>query len=216
MSNNDASLGEGGTDGSSQRPQNYFNYEAEWSRSQFDRPHRFTVNYIYEIPGPHEGWMSRVLGGWQISGVTQAQSGRPFTILTGVDSSGDGNTGSDRPNINPAGSLVWDDNHKTFTNNGLYVAPLGSNNLPQNQGLGDGNAPRNSERSAGFWNTDLSLSKRIDIAGTTRLIVRVDALNALNQDSYGIPINNMSNVNFGTNTNNWGRRILQLSGKLSF
>ncbi len=215
-SNNDASLGEGGTDGSSQRPQNYFDYEAEWSRSQFDRPHRFTVNYIYEIPGPHEGWMSRVLGGWQVSGVTQAQSGRPFTILTGVDSSGDGNTGSDRPNINPAGSFVWDADHKTFTNNGFYVAPLGSNNLPQNQGLGDGNAPRNSERSAGFWNTDLALSKRIDITGTTRLIVRLDAFNALNQDSYGIPINSMSNVNFGTNTNNWGRRILQLSGKLSF
>jgi hypothetical protein len=26
----------------------------------------------------------------------------------------------------------------------------------------------------------------------------------------------MSNVNFGGNTNDWGRRILQLSGKLSF
>ena len=124
-SNNDASLGEGGTDGSSQRPQSMFDYEAEWSRSQFDRPHRFTVNYIYEIPGPREGWTGRLLGGWQISGVTQAQSGRPFTILTGVDSSGDGNTGSDRPNINPAGSFVWDDDHKTFTNNGFYVAPLG-------------------------------------------------------------------------------------------
>jgi len=215
-SNNDASLGEGGTDGSSQRPQRMFDYESEWSRSQFDRPHRFTVNYIYEIPGPREGWTGRLLGGWQISGVTQSQSGRPFTIVTGVDSSGDSNTGSDRPNINPAGSFVWDDDHKTFTNTGFYVVPLGSNNLPLNQSLGNGNAPRNSERSAGFWNTDLALSKRIDIAGSTRLLIRLDAFNALNQDSYGIPINSMSNVNFGRNTNNWGRRILQLSGKLSF
>ena len=52
--------------------------------------------------------------------------------------------------------------------------------------------------------------------GTTRLIIRLDAFNALNQDNYGIPINSMSNVNFGRNTNDWGRRILQLSGKLSF
>ena len=90
------------------------------------------------------------------------------------------------------------------------------NNLPLIHSLGDGNAPRNSERSAGFWNTDLALSKRIDFVGTTRLIIRLDAFNALNQDNYGIPINSMSNVNFGRNTNDWGRRILQLSGKLSF
>ena len=96
------------------------------------------------------------------------------------------------------------------------MVPLGSNNLPLQNSLGNGNAPRNSERGAAFWNTDLSLSKRIDIPGTTRLIVRLDAFNALNQDNYGIPINSMSNVNFGPNTNNWGRRILQLSGKLSF
>jgi phosphohistidine swiveling domain-containing protein len=215
-SNNDASLGEGGTDGSSQRPQDYFDYGAEWSRSQFDRPHRFTVSYVYEIPGPKSGILGRTLGGWQISGVTQTQSGRPFTIVTGVDSSGDGNTGSDRPNINPAGSFDWDADHKTFVNNGFYVVPLGNNNLPLNQSLGDGNSPRNGQRSAGFWNTDLALSKRIDIAGTTRLIVRIDAFNALNQDNYGIPTNNMSSANFGRNTNNWGRRILQLSGKLSW
>ena len=52
MSNNDASLGEGGTGQSSQRPQNMFDYEAEWSRSKFDRPHRLAVSYIWEIPGP--------------------------------------------------------------------------------------------------------------------------------------------------------------------
>ncbi len=50
-SNNDASLGEGGTGQSSQRPQNDTNYAVEWSRSAFDRPHRFTASFIWEIPG---------------------------------------------------------------------------------------------------------------------------------------------------------------------
>ena len=122
----------------------------------------------------------------------------------------------DRPNINPAGSFVWDADHKTFTNNGYYVVPLGTNNLPLIYSLGDGNSPRNGLRSAGFWNTDLSLSKRIDVVGATRLTIRVDAFNALNQDNYGIPVVNMSSTSFGLNTNNWGRRIIQLSGKLSF
>lgn len=217
MSNNDASLGEGGTDGSSQRPQSMFDYEAEWSRSQFDRPHRVTTGYIWEIPGPKAGVLGAVLGGWQLSGVTQGQSGRPFTIWTGVDSNGDTNNGSDRPNINTSGSFTWDDRHRDFTNNGYYVTPLGNNNLPlANTQPAGGNAPRNSERAAPFWNTDLALMKRFDLPGTVRLTVRVDAFNAFNQDNYGIPNLNMSSPSFGVNVNNWGRRTLQLGGKITF
>ena len=93
---------------------------------------------------------------------------------------------------------MWDDDRRRFTNNGYYVAPLGTNRLPLTHSLGNGNAPRNGERGAPFWNTDLALFKRIDLFGDSRLIVRVDAFNALNQDSYGIPINNMTNTNFGT------------------
>jgi hypothetical protein len=215
-SNNDASLGEGGTDGSSQRPQDMFDYGAEWSRSQFDRPHRLAVSYLWELPGPRTGILGRIIGGWQFSGATAGQSGRPFTIWTGVDSNGDSNVGSDRPNIDPARSVVWDSGRKTFTNNGYYVVPLGSNDLPLEFGLGNGNAPRNSERGAPFWNTDLSLMKRFNVGGGTRVVMRVDAFNAFNQDNYGIPVVNMNDASFGLNNTNFGRRIIQLAGKLSF
>jgi hypothetical protein len=216
MSNNDASLGEGGTAQSSQRPQSMFDYEAEWSRSQYDRPHRLTVSYLWEIPGPRTGILGQVLGGWQFSGVTGGQSGQPFTIFTGVDSSGDGNTGSDRPNIDSSGSFVWGPGKKTFTNNGYYVVPLGANNLPLANSLGNGNAPRNSERGAAFWNTDLSLMKRFQLVGNSQFMVRIEAFNAFNQDNYGAPVSNMNSANFGINTNNFGRRIIQLGGKISF
>ena len=217
MSNNDASLGEGGTDGSSQRPQSMFDYESEWSVSQFDRPHRFTTSYLIELPGPRTGLLGTIIGGWQLSGVTQGQSGRPFTIWTGVDSNGDTNNGSDRPSINPAGTFQWDANRRQFTNNGYYVTFLGSNNLPlANTQAAGGNAPRNSERGPGFWNTDLALMKRFDLPGRTIFSVRLDAYNAFNQDSYGIPNVNMSSPSFGLNTNFWGRRILQLGGKITF
>ena len=210
-SNNDASLGETGTDGSNQRPQSMFDYEAEWSLSQFDVPNRFVVNYTWEVPGPKSGILKHILGGWQFSGITAFQSGRPFTIGTGVDSNGDGTTGSDRPNLG-SGTLDWDKEHKTFTNNGYVVAPLGTNNLPLANALGDGTLGRNTERSAAFWNTDVSLLKRI-LLGQRQLILRADAFNAFNQDAYGIPVTNMSNTAFGTNTNNWGRRVVTLSAK---
>jgi hypothetical protein len=214
-SNNDGSLGETGLDASNQRPQSMYDYEVEWSLSQFDRPHRFVVNYLYEIPGPKSGILKQVLGGWQISGITQFQSGRPFTIVTGVDSNGDLNTGSDRPNL-VGGSLNWDDDHRGFTNDNYVFVPLGTNNLPLQNSLGNGTLGRNTERAASFWNTDLSLSKRFFLIGDSQLIIRADAFNAFNQDSYGVPVLNMSSTSFGQNTNNWGRRVVLLSAKFVF
>jgi hypothetical protein len=214
-SNNDASLGEGGTDGSSQRPQDMFDYAAEWSRSQYDRPHRGTIHYLWEIPGPRTGVLGAVLGGWQITGVTAGQSGRPFTIWTGVDSNGDGNVGSDRPNINPQGSITWSSDRSSFTNNNYFVVPLGTNNLPLANSLGNGNAPRNSLRGAPLWNTDLSMMKRFDL-GFSRLTVRADVFNAMRMSNYGIPVVNMASASFGQNTNNYGRRSMQFSAKVSW
>ncbi|PYQ19864.1 MAG: hypothetical protein DMF79_11655, partial [Acidobacteria bacterium] len=150
----------------------------------------------------------------------QYQSGRPFTIFTGVDSNGDGNTGSDRPNINPSGTFTWDKDHKNFTNSGYYTVPLGNNNLPLANSLGNGNAPRNSERTAGYWNTDLSVLKRFG-TGRTQVHIRADLFNAFNQDNYGVTWtsptpNTMTNPDFGKNANNWGQRTATVSAKVVF
>jgi hypothetical protein len=215
MSNNDASLGEAGTAGSSQRPQSMFDYEVEWSRSQFDRPHRWVANFVWELPGPDAGFMGALFGGWQLSAVTSGQSGRPFTIRTGVDSNGDGSNGADRPNVNTSGSFTWDDEHQGFTNNGYYVVPLGTNGLPLANSLGDGNAARNSERAAFEYNTDASLQKRFYF-GERYFSLRIDSFNVFNQDIYGFPDNSMNSASFGINTNNWGRRSFTVSGKFSW
>ncbi len=55
--------------------------------------------------------------------------------------------------------------------------------------------------------------KRFFLLGDRQLVVRADAFNAFNQDSYGIPVTSMSSASFGTNSNNWGRRIVTLSAK---
>jgi hypothetical protein len=119
---------------------------------------------------------------------------------------------------------VWDAERRNFTNNGYYTVPRGSDGLPLANSLGNGNAPRNSERTAGHWNTDLGLMKRFDLPGILRFTARVDAFNVFNQDNYGgahgttVPVSfpQMNSPAFGKNNNNWGRRIIQLSGKFSF
>jgi carboxypeptidase family protein len=227
ISNNDESLGVAAiTGGSPQVPQDFSNYRAERGVSVFDRTHRFVVNYIYEIPWFKSSWaqapvIKQVFTGWQVSGVTAFQSGQPFTILSGVDSNGNGG-GGDRPNFNPAGAFAVDPltgNLRTFTTskvNGMFLVPLGANGLPLQNSLGNGNLGKNTLRAPGFWNNDLSLQKRIRILEGQQLFLRADLFNAFNQDNYGIPVNNLNSTSFGQNTNNWGNRSMTLGIKYIF
>jgi hypothetical protein len=73
--------------------------------SDFDRPHRLTIAYLWAIPGPRLGWWKYPIGGWQIAGITTFQSGTPFSVANGSDRNNDG-IGADRPDIgNPNAPL---------------------------------------------------------------------------------------------------------------
>ncbi len=228
MSNNDESLGVGViTAGSPQIPQDFFNINAEKSPSVFDRTHRFVASWIYEIPWFKSGWadhglVRRIFSGWQLNGVFAVQSGQPFTILTGVDTNGNG-AGGDRPNFNPNGAFTRDPvtgDLRTFTNpllTGRYFVPVvGANGLPIVNSVGNGNLGRNTLRGQGFTNWDMGLIKRFNIVETKEVSLRVDAFNIFNQKYFGIPVNSMSNPQFGRNLMNGGNRSLTLGAKLSF
>ena len=67
--------------------QDSYNRSADRGRSTYDRPHRFTGNFVYELPWyqNQDGFMGRLLGGWQLNGFFTFQSGAPFTVLNGSD-----------------------------------------------------------------------------------------------------------------------------------
>ena len=48
-------------------------------RSDFDRSHRFSASFVYELPTL--GSNSRWIKGWSLSGFFQIQSGSPFSIF---------------------------------------------------------------------------------------------------------------------------------------
>lgn len=224
MSQNDESLAVAGIAGSSpQIPQNYDRLDLEWGVSAFDRTHRFVTNYVYEAPTPsfaRDNALRFILGGWQISGVTSGTSGQPFTILTGIDTNGNGG-GGDRPDVNPAAPIIPDPvtgNLRTFTAPGRYLVPRNAaGNVLLFSMAGGGNLGRNTLRAPANFNTNLGLQKRFNFTETVRLAIRADLLNAFNQDNYGIPVNTLSsNADFGTNTNNWGNRSITLGWKFTF
>jgi len=57
--------------------------------SDFDHKHRIVTSYVWEIPfGNHrKGVGAMVLGGWQLTGVQQYQTGSPMTLVSGSDNS---------------------------------------------------------------------------------------------------------------------------------
>ena len=57
------------------------NLAQQYGPATFSRPQRFVANYSYDLPfGTHTGLLQKVLGGWNVSGVTVLQGGSPMTI----------------------------------------------------------------------------------------------------------------------------------------
>src|SRR6185503_635136 len=70
--------------------QDSFNRNSDRARSTYDRPHRLTGNFVYELPWhqDQQGFTGHLLGGWQVNGFFTFQSGAPFTVLNGSDPAG--------------------------------------------------------------------------------------------------------------------------------
>jgi hypothetical protein len=229
MSDNDESLGVADIVGSSpQVPQDFFNYRNEWSRSVFDRTHRAVAYYTYEVPWFQGGFLGNsvlrnVLGGWQATGLIEAQSGMPFTVRTGVDSGGTGTTAPHRPNWNPGGILTMDPvmgNFRTFTTpldgTGVFHTLVrGGLPVPNSLAFG-GNLGRNAFRGPGFFNTNFSLLKRVNLTERFKAELRWDMINAMNRRNFLNPIVLMNSPIFGTNVADPGNRTMLLSAKIRF
>jgi hypothetical protein len=88
------------------RPQNPYNLRNERGLSTLDMPHKFSLSWTYELPGffPQNAWAGRILDGWQFNGSYLAQSGQPITALAGQDANGDYDAAGDRALLNPNGS----------------------------------------------------------------------------------------------------------------
>lgn len=54
----------------------------QYGLAAFNRPQRLVIAYSYDLPFTKEtsGFTGKVLGGWQVSGVTTIQDGEPFTV----------------------------------------------------------------------------------------------------------------------------------------
>ncbi len=177
--------------------QDPFNRRPERGRSSFDRPHRFVVNGVWELPSPG-GWFGRsLLRGWQVSGFLTLQTGAPFTALNGADPGFrlSGLASTVRANVNTNLDLARMSVSEIFQAGGaaLFSPATASDPL--------GNIGRNVLRSGGIKNVDFGLVKNTPIGETARLQFRADFYNLANTRNFGIPEGRVNSANF---LNQWG------------
>jgi len=80
------------------------NLGPDYARSIADIPHRFVASWVYEVPfKSSNSFANAVIGGWEIAGVFQAQSGQLVDLQSGIDSNRNGDGAGDRVLFNPNG-----------------------------------------------------------------------------------------------------------------
>jgi len=173
-----------------------YNLNSYRASSGFDQRHILTVSYIYSLPifRHSKGLTGSLLGGWQVSGITTAQSGEPFSIVNGgyYDNAGVGNSvGSGsyadlvgdphgpKPSFTPVPGVVYG---PLLYNPGAYTQPIG---------LTFGDSGRNSLAGPGRLNFDMGVFKRFRIKESKALEFRAQAFNVFNHPQW-TGVNNSS------------------------
>jgi hypothetical protein len=205
------------------------NLDANYALSDFDRPHRFSGSFVWDMPG------RGLLNGFRLSGFVQLQSGLPYSIfsaepeLGNVSQYGDlvrGSGGLYRPGFGRpslCGSLDellqhGDDPTEAAFNKAALCSPTtAAGGYPGN--LGFGNLGRNVLR--GFWQrrVDLSLAKAFSLGGARNFEVRWDVFNVFNTVNYALPNNviGTATTDFGKITDSvGGPRVMQLGARFRF
>ena len=196
---------------------NSFDDSNYWGPAGYDRTHVLNFNYIYELPflKNQEGFLGKILGGWQVSGVTFLQSGAPFWVGRGDDRAGVGDTLRQPwdvvgdPNVSdPKFSLGANQDQNFWFNTAAFREPAAGT---------FGNSPRNNLRGPWFWSWDMALIKNVRLNDRGhRLQLRVEAFNVLNHPNLNAPNNDPRSGSFGRVTAKDGNRNLQLGLKYVF
>jgi hypothetical protein len=185
-------------DDSSDRGDNAFvdayNIAANRGSSNFDLRHSLSISYVYSLPFFRgSGRAHNLLGGWQVSGITVAQTGTPFSISNGSgigDNAGVANGTSasgSRPDLagNPH-SLSGNTDPLLFYNPNAFAIPTG---------LTFGNVGRNTLYLPGRLNFNFGAFKRFSIKEKAGFEFRWETFNIFNHTQF----NSIDN-NFGSGT----------------
>jgi len=196
-----------------------------WGRSSFDTPHIAVINFVYELPflKQNRSALGKIAGGWQLTGVTQFQSGTASSVGTGDDFAGVGPgsggqlwnlngdfnlTGSDRKFSQGVGDQNFWFNTKNPDGSRIFTAPAAGTFTTQRV--------RNIIRQPGFQNWNIGLLKSFRITERQTIKFQAESFNWINHANWNGADTNPTSGTFGKVTGKGSERNLQLALRYSF
>ena len=197
-----------------------YNLHADYGRCDFGITQALNASMIYDFPlmkNAH-GAQSKLANGWSLTGIFTARSGYPFPVYSGRDNSLTGLPNNDladqilpnaaRPSTVTNQIQEWF-NTSAFTTNALLTF---------------GNTGRNVLTGPGAWDFDMGVLKVTSLTERLAFHFRFEAFNIFNHPNLGalsqsgnpIPVNTVTNANFGKITSAGDPRVLQFALKLVF
>jgi hypothetical protein len=213
-------------------PQNPWNPGADKGVSTFDVKHVFTLSLFQALPFDHVSFLQalsrKVTRGWQVLNITTVTSGPPFSVYSGVQQTGDGAGGTDRPDLvavpNFSTSRATREDYFGLgaNNSSFFSIPI---NIPGGTGPNRGRfgtLGRDTFRGPGFRDFDFALIKDTPFGrrGNGELGVlefRSEFFNIFNIVNFGLPSNIVRGSGFGIISKTAGTsRQIQFSLKLIY
>ncbi len=229
-----AAMGGGGTSGaiSQSSPENPFDTRLDKGPSSFDVTQALAFSVFQDL---HVDRLSllrpigkKATGGWQLLGIGTLQGGLPFTIYSGVQQTGVGAGGTDRPDqtgdptLSTSRTVREDYFGRGADNPSFFRIPI---DLPGGSGPNHGRfgtLGRDTCRGPGLRNLDIAIVKDTPVAsrgGAERASVqfRAELFNVFNIVNFGSPSNTVLGPGFGMISKTAGSsRQIQLSLKLIY
>jgi len=206
------------------------NVRAEKAVSTFDITHTLSFSLIQELRLERlfSSANRRLASGWQLMGVGSFASGPPFTIFSGIQQTGTGAAGGDRPDqigtpdLSTSRPVREDYFGRGAANAQFFMIPIGvDGGTGPNKGR-FGSLGRNTFRGPGFHSGDIALIKDTPIglgANPERVVAqfRAEFFNIFNVVNFGLPNNIVLGPGFGIISRTAGpSRQIQLSLKLLY
>ncbi|MCZ2157360.1 MAG: TonB-dependent receptor, partial [Bryobacterales bacterium] len=190
---------------------NPLNQRFDRGLSDFDKASVFNLSALWEIPVHLRNPLAAgILNNWNLSAIVAAQSGFPFTVLSGEDNARN-DQGPQRADLvgNPkfSGGRSKGDKIAEW----LRVDAFVPNALGTYGTLG-----RNTYRGPSMTNVDLGIQKRFPISENIVTEFRAEAFNVFNHTNLMNPINEMTETDFMRITDARDPRILQFALRVTW
>ena len=219
------------TTGSSENP---YDTHPDKGPSGFDVTHGFGLSLAQDLHLQDVDFLHpisrKATDGWELLSISSISSGSPFTVYSGIQQTGYGNNGTDRPDLiaKPTLSTARKDREDYFGEGANNAADFFSIPIHVPGGTGPnqgrfGTLGRNSFRGPAFYNFDFALIKdtpfgrRKSGAERVDLQFRAEFFNLFNIVTMGLPSNILNGSGFGEISKTAGNsRQIQFSLKLIY